>query len=92
MKTVDTVTIHGSEFNNYCHSSEISNVLLSHSFNTTYVGENYRIGDLSSTVTEFSASSNEIFPSLCLVVKNSYFTNDLSCFFGFTVPLPGLRR
>ena len=40
--------------------------------------------------TEFSASSNEVFPSLCLVVENSFFTNPLSCLFYFTVPLPGL--
>ena len=40
--------------------------------------------------TEFSASSNDVFPSLCLVVENSFFTNPLSCLFYFTVPLPGL--
>ena len=40
--------------------------------------------------TEFSASSNEVFPSLCLVVENSFFTSPLSCLFYFTVPLPGL--
>ena len=40
--------------------------------------------------TEFSASSNEVFPSLCLVVENSFFTSPLSCLFYFRVPLPGL--
>ena len=40
--------------------------------------------------TEFSTSSNELFPSLCLVVENFFLTNPLSCLFYFTVPLPGL--